>query len=546
MHKKSLLLVLLLTFALSAPLAAQTDPISESNAAVTRGTDGLPWWNDRVFYQIFVRSFYDSDGDGIGDLRGIIEKLDYLNDGDPATTDDLGVTGLWLMPVTQSPSYHGYDVIDYYTIEQDYGMNEDFQALMDAAHARGMVVIIDLVMNHTSSSHPWFVEAIKRNPEYEDWYIWVDEHPGYLGPWGQQVWYRQSDRYYYAVFWSGMPDLNFTNPAVTEAMFDIITFWLDDMGVDGFRLDAVKHIIEDGRIQENAAATHAWLQGFHHHVRSVSPDALMVGEAWTDTDKVIDYIGDEVDVAFEFDLAETILQSVQFNNSSFVKARQRIINASYPRSQYAAFITNHDQNRVMSVLRGDTGKAKVAASILLTNPGVPFIYYGEEIGMMGEKPDERIRTPMQWTTTGGTGGFSSGRPWEALQNDHPMVNVATQTDDPDSLLSHYRSLIQLRNQSAALRVGEMTIVESETRPVYAYLRHSSAETVLVLMNLDNDPVEDYVLSLAAGPLSAGAGVELLYGDGEIVAPEVNADGGFDAYTPLSTLPPYSTFIIRLG
>ena len=139
----------------------------------------LPWWNDRVFYEVFVRSFYDSDGDGIGDLRGLIEKLDYLNDGDPATTDDLGVTGLWLMPIAQSPSYHGYDVTDYYTIEEDYGTNQDFLDLMDAAHARGMVVIVDLVLNHTSSEHPWFVASRAGDPEYADWYIWSDDPPDY-------------------------------------------------------------------------------------------------------------------------------------------------------------------------------------------------------------------------------------------------------------------------------------------------------------------------------------------------------------------------------
>lgn len=551
MSKKTLLLFLLLIFCLAYPLAAQPDPISDENADVTRGTDGLPWWNDRVFYQIFVRSFYDSDGDGTGDIRGIIEKLDYLNDGDPTTTGDLGVTGLWLMPVTQSPSYHGYDVIDYFTIEQDYGTNEDFLALMEAAHERDMVVIVDLVMNHTSTAHPWFIDSRRGGSEYDDWYIWEDQSPGFSGPWGQQVWHRAGDRLYYGVFWSGMPDLNYSNPDVTAAMYDIIEFWLDDMNVDGFRLDAIIHLIENGRVQENTPASHAWLQGFHDFVRSVDTDAVLVGEAWTETDEVLDYIGDEVDIAFEFDLASAIIRSVQFGSSSFVKAHQQMVNAEYPHGQYGAFLTNHDQNRIMSVLRGDEGKAKVGATILLTNPGVPFIYYGEEIGMVGEKPDERIRTPMQWTTTGGTGGFTTGRPWEALQNDHPMVNVAAQTDDPDSLLNHYQSLIHVRNDSPALRAGSMTMVESDAGAVYAFLRQSDEETVLVVINLSDDPVEGYVLSLSEGSFDQGGSqtlpyAELLYGEDDVIAPEINAAGGFDAYTPVDVLPPYSSFVIRLG
>ncbi len=186
---------------INEPVEMASAPEIETPEPVAAPQEDLPWWNDRVFYEIFVRSFYDSDGDGIGDLRGVIEKLDYLNDGDPTTTTDLGITGIWLMPVAQSPSYHGYDVTDYYTIEEDYGTNEDFQELIQAAHDRGIAVIVDLVLNHTSSQHPWFIASEEGDPQFADWYIWSDDPPAYKGPWGQNVWHKRGDRYFFGLFW---------------------------------------------------------------------------------------------------------------------------------------------------------------------------------------------------------------------------------------------------------------------------------------------------------------------------------------------------------
>lgn len=244
------------------PIEPTPTVMPEPPQPTTSGSDSLPWWNERVFYEVFVRSFKDSNSDGIGDLRGLIEKLDYLNDGDPATSDDLGVTGIWLMPVAESPSYHGYDVTDYRTIEKDYGSNADFKELIEQAHQRGMVVIVDMVMNHTSSEHPWFIKASIPGSKTENWYIWSPTDPGYMSPWDSPVWHRgrggdaENMRtfhaltdYYYGLFWEGMPDLNYNNGAVTEKMFDILRYWLDEMGADGFRLDAVRHLIEDGGIQ---------------------------------------------------------------------------------------------------------------------------------------------------------------------------------------------------------------------------------------------------------------------------------------------------------
>lgn len=505
----------------------------------------MPWWNDRVFYEIFVRSFQDSDGDGIGDIQGLISRLDYLNDGDPTTSTDLGVTGLWLMPINESPSYHGYDVVDYKAIESDYGTMEDFHQLLEEAHKRGMVVIIDMVMNHSSVQHPWFQASADKDPQYGDWYLWEAEPPFRSGPWGQPVWHPNGGRYYYGVFWDGMPDLNYTNPEVTQAMYDIVRFWLEDVKVDGFRLDAIKHLIEEGSVQENTPSTHAWLKDFHTFYKSVSPTAMTAGEAWTKTDEAAKYVGDEADILFEFDLAAAMIHAAKEGTTGLVALTQKITDRLFPPGQYGAFLANHDQNRLAIQLGGDVGAAKVAASMLLTNPGVPFIYYGEEIGMSGQKPDERIRTPMQWDATK-TAGFTTGRPWQALASGFETANVAAQVGDPDSLQSHYRDLIRLRNQHPALRVGEPLPIKAEPASVYAFLRRAEDETLLVLINLGKEAITEYKLNLAEGPLSGQPEASLVFGEGEVVAPNVNAGGGFDGYAPLPELPPQSTFVIRLS
>lgn len=536
--------VALVPTATAQPLAPTPTPWPTPSTPVATGTEGLPWWNDRVFYEVFVRSFRDSDGDGNGDLQGLIDRLDYLNDGDPNTDDDLGVTGIWLMPVTEAASYHGYDTVDYKQIEEDFGSNEDFQTLLEEAHRRGIAVIVDLVMNHTSSEHPWFQDALIPGSEHEPWYIWSGDAPDYLSPWGSPVWHKVGNRYYYGLFWEGMPDLNYENGAVTEAMYDIIRFWLEDMDVDGFRLDAVRHLIEDGPVQENTPATHAWLEGFYNYVHTLKPDALTVGEAWTSSEEIVKYVGDEVDMAFEFGLAEAMLDAVRRQvNFSLVEAQQQALDL-YPPGQYAAFLTNHDQNRVMSQLRNDVPAAKVAATLLLTNPGLPFIYYGEEIGMVGAGPDENKRTPMQWDGSA-TAGFTSGTPWEPLADADEGANVVAQDEDPDSLLNHYRALIRLRQAHPALRAGDMVLVPTGNSRVYAFLRADESERLLVLINLFHEPVSDYSLDLESGPLSGVSQARLLLGQGQPAAPQVNEAGGLAGYRPLETLPARSSTIIEL-
>lgn len=536
-----------LTFALLLLLVILPGAVlAQDDTETTVPEPDQTWWNERVFYEIFVRSFADSNGDGVGDFQGIIERLDYLNDGDPTTDDDLGITGIWLMPISPSPTYHGYDVTDYRAVNSDYGTMEDFQRLLDEAHERGIKVIVDLVMNHSSVEHPWFVASAQGEEPYADWYIWEEEDPGYRGPDGQTVWHPRGDRYYYGLFWSGMPDLNYRNDAVTEEMHDIAGYWLDEVGVDGFRLDAVKHMIEDGRIQENTDETRAWLRDFKQYVDGVAADALLVGEVWSSRDITASYVGPSLDLVFEFDYALSILRSAGFGIAGPVENAVMDIQAAYPQGQYATFITNHDQNRVMSQLNGEMPAAKAAASILLTGPGVPFVYYGEEIGMTGTKPDPEIRTPMQWGDGRAPGGgFTVARPWAPLNADwQEGVTVADQTDDPDSLLSRYRDLIHLRNETPALQYGTVIPVASEESNVYSFLRQTDdGETVLVVINLKGEAQTDYGLTLDASDLEAGSTATPLYGADSVQAPELNADGGFSGYQPLETLPPSAVLVV---
>ncbi len=510
----------------------------------------LPWWNDAVFYEVFVRSFADSDGDGIGDFNGLTQKLDYLNDGDPDTTSDLGITGIWLMPIQPSPSYHGYDVTDYTAINPEYGTLEDFQAFLDAAHERGIRVIIDLVLNHTSSEHPWFLSALDGpSSPYYDYYVWSDTDPGIRGPDGQTVWQRADNgRYYYGYFWSGMPDLNYRTPAVTEEMDKVTAFWLEEIGVDGFRLDAVRYLVEDERILANTPETHTWLQGFREEYKTIAPEAVTVGEIWDESEMVATYVqGNELDLAFNFDLASAwVLSAVSKDARPASFMLNRDLPAFRP-GQFATFLTNHDQNRVMNQVNGEVLRAKTAASLMLTAPGVPFLYYGEEIGMTGQKPDPEIRTPMQWTGEPGA-GFTSGQPWQAINADASEVNVAAQDGDPDSLISRYRDLIHLRNATPALRSADAWLVDTGDRGVYAVLRADTQQAVLVIINLDDEPVTDYTLALESGPLQGGFTATNLYAAGDAPLPPLiaNPGGGFDAYQPLPELAPGAAMVIELA
>lgn len=493
------------------------------------------WWTDRVFYEIFVRSFADSDGDGIGDLQGLTERLDYLNDGDPATTDDLGVTALWLMPVAESPSYHGYDVTDYRRVETDYGTNDDFRALVAAADARGVEIVVDLVMNHTSVEHPWFVGSRTRGNKHEGWYRWADAHPGIGGPGGRAVWHPDGDRWYYGYFWEGMPDLRVEEPAVRAELDAIARFWIEDMGVAGFRLDAARHLIEDGATLENTPATFDWLAGFRERTHAVDPGALILGEVWDATSNASRYVREgALDLTFDFALAAQWLAAVRSGDAESLRIIQGEVTEAYPAGGYATFLTNHDQDRVMDVVGRDDAAARQAATLLLTAPGIPFVYYGEEIGLRGRKPDERIRTPMAWTAEAPGYGFTSGTPWQAMADDVDRANVAAQVGDQASLRAHYRDLIALRAAHPALRpAGSITPLIASAHGVYAVLRHdpASGEAIVIVSNLRDEPVSGVELSSRSGPLCGSPTATPLLGSAptDLGPPAITANGGIDAW-----------------
>ena len=532
---------------------AGCDSLQQTPTLATGAATNQPaWWNEVVFYEIFVRSYHDSDGDGSGDLTGLIAKLDYLNDGNPATAQDLGVTGIWLMPVMQSPSYHGYDATDYYAVEEDYGSNEDFKRFIDEAHKRGIMVIVDLTLNHTSNEHPWFIEAAS-DPESDkrDWYVWRSDNPGHRTPWGEPVWFPLDNAYYHSIFWEGMPDLNYRNPAVTKEMYNAARFWIEEMGVDGFRLDAIRHLIEKDSSYVDTQETHQWLAQWNDFIDQIAPQALTVGEVWDDTAVVAPYIKNgEVDIAFEFSLAESIVNSIHAETPTFFGDSLAQALLVYPPGQFAPFLTNHDQNRVMTQLNGEPDSAKLAATLLLTLPGVPFIYYGEEIGMTGQKPDELIRTPMQWRAGPGA-GFSSGRPWQPINKDYEQVNVTDQESDPTSLLYHYRRLIHLRNDHPALQRGSLQSLESSCDATYAYLRHLRDEgqtpPFLVVVNFSAEEQRNCAFSLDGSNLNAGAyrATDWLTGQ---AAPDlqVGVDGSFTGYLPLEVMTSRQGAVLQLA
>jgi alpha-amylase len=505
------------------------------------------WTTGATCYEIFVRSFYDSDGDGIGDLEGLISKLDYVNDGNPASKTDLGASCIWLMPVAASPSYHGYDVSDYFRVEPAYGTNADFKRLVAAAHRRGIKVLVDMVLNHTSSRNPWFQAALHDTASpYRTWYRFSPAPLG-KGPWGEDAWRRSPvrDEYYWGVFSSAMPDLNYSTPQVREEAMKIATFWLREMGVDGFRLDAVPYLVEQGSCLIGCAGTHAFLHEYAEHVDSVEPGAYTVGEVWGDIATQLPYYPDQLTSYFTFEIADSLLTAVRRGSVGGLLSGYLRLQDTLPAYRWSPFLSNHDGTRSLTVLGGDVARAKLAATLLLTLPGLPFVYYGEEIGMTGDKPDPRLRTPMQWSPRPGV-GFTSGTPWEKPQPDSMTANVAVENADPGSLLNVYRRLIHLRKRNGALATGRLVPLASGRDEVAAYLRSASAHAVLVVANLGAAAAAGVAISSDAGALPPGRyTARSLLGGPDGATLEVGADGRIAGYVPAATIGPRESLVLDL-
>ncbi|WP_332696678.1 alpha-amylase family glycosyl hydrolase [Halalkalibacter lacteus] len=458
-----------------------------------------------VYYQVLVRSFADSSGDGVGDLRGIADKLDYL--------EELGITALWLMPITPSPTYHKYDTTDFYSIDPEYGDTEDFIYLLEEAHERGIKVILDFVVNHTSIEHPWFIESMDPDSKYRDYYIWADEDTNLdrTGPWDQQMWHlAESDDHYMAHFYdqipSILPDLNFHNPKVHEEIIDAATYWLE-LGVDGFRLDAAPHIYfpdEGAPVPEEGydhEANVEWWIKFESELQKVNPDVYLVGEVWKKEEIVAAYY-EGMESLFNFDLSGAIMNSVQTGENTGVAELQERMLALYDEMRAdgatdAIFLNNHDQVRTMTKFKGDEKKAKLAASILLTLSGNPFIYYGEELGQIGDKttepnefrdnPDIYLREPFVWSMEDDEYRASWVEP--KYNMGETAVVAEEQMADPDSMFSHYRELIEVRKSSKALMDGGIEAVETNDERVLAFKRSYEGETNLVVHNLSDETVK---------------------------------------------------------
>lgn len=526
---------LILAAALASACGGSAAP---PGAALPPNTSG--WWRDKVVYEVFVRSYADSDGDGIGDLKGLTARLPDLGRcAGTAATNSLGVDALWLMPIFPSPSYHGYDVTDYADINPKYGTLADFDSLVSAAHACDLKIVLDMVLNHSSSQHPWFIDsASDPAAAHRGWYVWSDTvaSPGWSSPTGGSgaAWFWNSSAWYYAAFSSSMPDLNLTNPAVEAELVAAMKSWLK-RGVDGFRLDAVPYYVETGQGagQRNQPETHAFLKRIRAALQAEYPQTLLVAEAWQSAPTVATYYGagDEVQLAFTFDLAARLVSA-----GASVGGGGDLMNAiddaeaalgGIDRGFQAPFLTNHDQVRVMRQLRGDPAAARTAAAALFAMAGTPFLYYGEELGMQGgpTADDRDKRTPYRWNAALRNAGFTSGVPWySASTSEAAGTDLAAQRADPTSLWNLYRSLVALRHAWPALHdVGfsRLTAEPATASSPIALLRSAAGKRILFVANFAASPFGAFTVTIPSPAPAAGA-PSILLGEGLDTPPVVNS------------------------
>ncbi len=504
----------------------------------------------RTFYEVFLYSYYDSDGDGIGDINGLITKLDYLNDGDDTTDTDLGINGIWLMPIMPSTTYHKYDVADYYDIDPEYGDLEDFKNLIAECDKRGIKVIIDFVINHTSTQNEWFKSAVKslgiepcgqetcthkelcreHNP-YCKYYNFVEGKPN------QGAYYStgQGDWYYEAVFWDQMPDLNLADMNLRSDFEDIMKYWLD-MGVGGFRLDAAKEFYS-GNTEKNVEV----LKWVTDYVKGINSDNYLVAEVWDSFGTMSQYYQSGIDSLFNFPFAQeqgkivTTLNYTGDNNSgsSFGRAMVTVqdkFKSFNENAIDASFFTNHDTARAAGYFNYDEDKIKMAAGMNLMMAGNSFIYYGEELGMSGSGRDENKRAPMYWSTTNLTGMTFGPEDMEAVT--HNFGTYEDQVDDPMSIYNYYKRAVRLRNENPEIARGTTQVIDRLNQgDIAAITRSYEDSSIAILYNLSEEEVEvkltdtDINIEEIRGYLSTNGAAVTLGGD-------------------VLTMPPYSIVVLK--
>ena len=453
--------------------------------------------NCRNYYQVFVYSFCDSNGDGIGDLAGVTSRLDYIQ--------DMGFNGIWLSPIMPSDSYHKYSVRDYYAIDEQYGTMEDFEELAAECKKRGIKLLIDLVMNHSSNEHEWFRHAsqsLRSDPcgatgdepclnggicpihdPYIDYYYFADEKPA-----GTNTWYQTGSHWYEAVFSERMPELNLDNPAVRGEFEKIADFWLEK-GAGGFRLDAVKEYFS-GNPDKNIEV----LEWFMNHCKSADPECYVVGEVWESFTTYTKYYKSGIDSVFGFTMAEEdgkIAKTINVSGSansvkSFAQAMVTIEQklASYSDTAIdAPFIGNHDTNRGAGIFGYDETKIKAAAGLLLTMSGSPFVYYGDEIGLSGSGRDENKRAPMIWDCDGT--GLTYGPP-DMERQENRFADVQTQLADENSILNYYKRALRIRNENPCIARGTTEVLNLPGQDIAAVRRTWNGESIVIVYNYSDE------------------------------------------------------------
>jgi maltose alpha-D-glucosyltransferase/alpha-amylase len=487
------------------------------------------WYKDAIIYQVHVRTFYDSNQDGIGDFQGLEQKLEYLQ--------ELGINAIWLMPFFPSPLRDdGYDISDYKSVHASYGNLEDFKRFLNSAHERGIRVIIEMVLNHTSDQHPWFQQArSSRDNPYRDWYVWSETDTRYketriifvdteMSNW---AWDPISRSYYWHRFFSHQPDLNYDNPAVREEMWNVMRFWLE-MGVDGFRLDAVPYLVErEGTNCENLPETHAILKEFRRRLDEQFPGRMLLAEAnqWPADLRAYFADGDEFHMAFHFPLMPRMFMGVKLEDRKPITEILQQTPEIPVSCQWCLFLRNHDEltlemvrdmerdymydvyaenktmrlnlgirRRLAPLLDNDRRRIELMNGMLMSLPGTPIIYYGDEIGMgdninLGDR--NGVRTPMQWSG-GWNGGFSTADP-ESLYAPlilnpvygYPAINVLSQRRTQHSLLSWMRRMIAVRRSARVFGNGSIEFLYPANHRILPYVRRFENETVLVVNNLSS-------------------------------------------------------------